>query len=72
MEKREALIIVIKSLDGIPNELQEKLINAVPILSDQEVIELGRELAQIKIETINAAKISYDNLSIIAEKLSKS
>jgi hypothetical protein len=65
MEKRAALKILIDRLPGIGDDLRKRLINAVPVLSDSEVAELGKDLAEIIIAIRKHAKISAENITVI-------
>jgi len=68
MTKPEALMIVIKSLSVIPEDLKNKLIESIPHLSDEVVDQLGYELGMLKAYSIEQTQKTLDTVSAMLEE----
>lgn len=69
MEKREALAIVIQSLEIIPDDLKEKLIEAIPAMPDEAIDSLGKQLGELKAASLLQTQTLYEKVKELSNML---
>jgi hypothetical protein len=69
MEKREALVVIINSLQIIPDDLKLKLIETMPTMSDEVVESIGQQLAALKAHSIQEQRNMYENFAKFVDTL---